>query len=295
MHLGNSIICPITGIPTLLAMGGAVFYAFKGVQKDCNKDKFISFIILTCLVFALQMINFSIPTTGSSGHIIGAMLLCVLFGRNLAFLSMSVILLVQALFFNDGGLMAYGCNLFNMGFLACFVVYPYIYKLFEKNNRKFVGLILSSIIALQLGSIAITIEALLSGSIVSSYGMFLGLMQGIHLPIGIVEGFISTLVVLAVDKIKNSSYIFGVLALILGSFVSEYASNKPDGLEWSLLNMSESFVEQTSGQIYNISQLIQQKTAILTSATPVLNIIGIALCAAFISILYSLTLRKTNI
>lgn len=71
-------------------------------------------------VFAAQMINFTIPATGSSGHIGGGMLLAALLGPYAGFLAMASILLIQALFFGDGGLLAYGCNVFNMGFLYLF-------------------------------------------------------------------------------------------------------------------------------------------------------------------------------
>ena len=74
------------------------------------------------------------------------------------------------------------------------------------------------------------------------------------------------------------SYLTGGFALILAGVISNYASSKPDGLEWSLLNISDSFVAQTQGQIYAISEVIQTKTAILTSFPSVYaNIIGIAI------------------
>ena len=70
MHLGNGIICPVTGIPMLAIAGLTAIYAFKKAKKDFSKDKIFQTITVTGLVFALQMINFAIPTTGSSGHIV---------------------------------------------------------------------------------------------------------------------------------------------------------------------------------------------------------------------------------
>ena len=106
MHLGNGIICPVTGIPMLAIAGITAFYAYKNMKKDFNKDKILLTVTLTGLVFALQMINFAIPTTGSSGHIVGAVLLSALLGPYAAFLAMCSILLVQSVFFADGGLLA---------------------------------------------------------------------------------------------------------------------------------------------------------------------------------------------
>ena len=63
MHLGNGIICPVTGIPMLAIAAGTAFYAYKKARKDFTKDKILPTVALTALVFALQMINFAIPST----------------------------------------------------------------------------------------------------------------------------------------------------------------------------------------------------------------------------------------
>ena len=275
MHLGNSIICPVTGIPMIVAMGATAIWAFKKARTDFTKEKILPTVMLTALVFGIQMINFSIPTTASSGHIIGAILLSALLGPYVAFLSMCSILLVQSLFFADGGILALGCNIFNMGFLACFVAYPIVYKVFK---NKVVGSIFASIVALQLGSLAVAVESAISGSI-TNMAMFTSLMCSIHLAISVIEGIVTAGIVAVAQKTNLSkmfSYITGGFALVLAGFISNYASTKPDGLEWSLLNMSDSFVAQTQGQIYAISEAIQTKTAVLTSIPSIYaNLIGL--------------------
>ncbi len=278
MHLGNGIICPVTGIPMLIAAGVTAFYAFKKAKKDFSKDKIPYTVALTSLVFALQMINFAIPQTGSSGHIIGGILLAILLGPTTAFLAMCSILIVQALLFADGSLMALGCNIINMGALACFIAYPLFYKPLEKLNKPFLGAFIASIIALQLGSIGVVIEGTLSGSIaVNSILKFTGLMQAIHLPIGIVEGILTGFALYAAKKFdyKKLSICFGTLGFVLAGFISQYASQKPDGLEWSLLNIQNSIIPQVQGQLYAISQTVQAKTAILANISSIpANILG---------------------
>ena len=329
MHLGNSIICPVTGIPMIIAAGAAAFWAFKKssspspacpahagqpattlsntplkrlacvsgscsvthsrhvpycesfsdkkAKKDFNRENILPAIALTSFVFALQMINFSVPTTASSGHIVGGLLLAALLGPYAGFLAICSILLVQAVFFADGGLMALGCNIFNMGFLACFVAYPLVYKPLAENRRSAFGAILASIVALQLGSIAVVAESALSGSTSANIGLFASLMQSIHLAIGIVEGVFTAAVILIAQRTQFSkmfSYSISALALILAGVISQFASSKPDGLEWSLINMSDSFVAQTQGYIYALSELIQTKSAILTQLPPVIANIG---------------------
>lgn len=296
MHLGNSIICPVTGIPMLALMGGAAYWAFKKAKKDFKQENILPAIMLTALVFGLQMINFSIPSTGSSGHIVGGLLLAVLLGPHVAFLAMCSILLVQALFFADGGLMALGCNIFNMGFLACFVAYPFVYKQLEKN--KFAAAVLASIVALQLGSIAVVAESFVSGSITTNAGLFAGLMQSIHLPIGLIEGVVSAAIIFAAQKTdfsKAFSYTTGGISLLFAGVISQYASSKPDGLEWSLLNMSNSFVAKTQGQIYALSEALQAKTAVLSSIPSVAaNITGLLTIVILMSGVAKLLSLKTS-
>ncbi len=284
MHLGNGIICPVTGIPMLAIAGVSAIWALKKARKDFKRENIPQAAALTAFVFALQMINFTIPSTGSSGHIIGAVLLAALLGPYAAFLAICTILTVQAVFFADGGLMALGCNIFNMGFLACFVVYPLVYKPLVNNKKYALGAFLSSVAALQLGSIAVVAEAYLSGSITSNLASFAALMQGIHLAIGAAEGLFTAAVVYAVmnTKIRQSilTSVFAISSLVIGAFLAQYASQKPDGLEWSLIKMSDSMVMQTQGVLYSVSEAIQAKTAVLGQIQPITaNISGIIIAA----------------
>lgn len=284
MHLGNGIICPVTGIPMLAIAGVSAIWALKKARKDFKRENIPQAAALTAFVFALQMINFTIPSTGSSGHIIGAVLLAALLGPYAAFLAICAILTVQAVFFADGGLMALGCNIFNMGFLACFVVYPLVYKPLVNNKKYALGAFVSSVAALQLGSIAVVAEAYLSGSITSNLASFAALMQGIHLAIGAAEGLFTAAVVYAVmnTKIRQSilTSVFAISSLVIGAFLAQYASQKPDGLEWSLIKMSDSMVMQTQGVLYSVSEAIQAKTAVLGQIQPITaNISGIIIAA----------------
>lgn len=295
MHLGNGIICPVTGIPMLAIAGVTAFYAFKKARKDFSKDKILPAITVTGLVFALQMINFAIPSTGSSGHIVGAILLSAILGPFAAFLAMSAILIVQSVFFADGGLLALGCNIFNMGFLACFVAYPLIFKPLADKNKPFLAALLTSVAALQLGSIAVVIEGGLSGAIaVSSILNFTGLMQAIHLPIGIAEGVVTGAIVILAKSIdsKKLSISFAGLSLILAGIIAPYASSKPDGLEWSLLNISNSVVMQTQGQLYTFAESIQSKTALFSNMPFTLGNIAGLFTVGFIMLLTCILINK---
>lgn len=268
MHIGNSIICPVTGIPMLAVAGVTAYYAYKKAKKEFSKDKILPTVATTALVFALQMINFSIPTTGSSGHIVGGLLLAILLSPSVAFLAMCSILLVQSVFFADGGLLALGCNIFNMGILAFFVAYPLFYKPLADKNKPLIGAILASIVALQLGSLAVVAEGALSGSIaISGLSSFAALMQAIHLPIGVVEGLATACVVVLAKSvdIKKLSYSFAGISILLAGVISQFASSKPDGLEWSLLNVSDFVVNQTQGVLFSLSETVQNHSAIFSN------------------------------
>ena len=93
----------------------------RGLKRAANP--FPTMAVTSALVFAGQMINYTIPGTGSSGHLCGGMLLSSLLGPQAGFLSMVVILTIQCLFFADGGLLALGANCWNMAFYGCFVGY----------------------------------------------------------------------------------------------------------------------------------------------------------------------------
>jgi cobalt/nickel transport system permease protein len=120
MHMADALLSPGTGGVMWAATAVTIFYSARKVQSQLDNRKIPLMGVLGAFVFAAQMINFAIPGTGSSGHIGGGLLLAILLGPQGAFLTMASVLTVQALFFADGGLLALGCNIFNLVFsLLC--------------------------------------------------------------------------------------------------------------------------------------------------------------------------------
>ena len=119
MHMADALLSPAVGSTFWagsLALSG---YASSKLKKRID-DRVIPLMgVLGAFIFAAQMINFTIPGTGSSGHIGGGMILAIILGPHAAFLVIASVLTVQALFFADGGLLALGCNIWNMGFYPC--------------------------------------------------------------------------------------------------------------------------------------------------------------------------------
>lgn len=286
MHMADALISPVVGGTMWAATAGLVSYAAKKVQQDIDEQKVPLMGVLGAFVFAAQMINFTIPGTGSSGHIGGGILLAILLGPHAAFLTIASILTVQSLFFADGGLLALGSNIFNMGFIPCYLAYPFIYKPLTKSNpsqkRIMFGSVLAAVVGLQLGAFGVVLETLCSGISELPFTTFVLLMQPIHLAIGFVEGIITAAVItfvyhaapeilqktalaqpLGPTPINKVLIVLFVLALFTGGALSWFASTNPDGLEWSIFEASGEEELQASDEVHGFFAQLQEKIAFL--------------------------------
>ncbi|WP_195952889.1 energy-coupling factor ABC transporter permease [Clostridium saudiense] len=286
MHMGDALVSGAVGGTMLVATAAVATYSVKKINSDMDEKKIPLMGVMGAFVFAAQMINFTIPGTGSSGHIGGGILLSILLGPYAGFLTMAAILLIQALFFADGGLLAYGCNVFNMGFYACFIAYPFIYKFINRKGistkRIFAGSVLASIIGLQLGAFSVVLETLLSGKTELPFTTFVLLMQPIHLAIGFIEGLVTAAVVTFVWKARpeilekssdgeaygniSMKRVLGgliIAVLIVGGMLSWFASANPDGLEWSMEKTAGTTELDSPGGVHDTLSNIQEKTAFL--------------------------------
>ena len=275
MHMADALLAPAVAATMYVASGAAAGISINKLKKDDEPQKLPVMAVTAALVFAGQMINYTIPGTGSSGHMCGGMLLSALLGPQAGFLSMIVILAIQCLFFADGGLMALGANIWNMAFYGCFVGYYLIWRpimnssLFGQGRKAWrariaLGSILGCIVTLQLGAFSVVLETSLSGITELPFGAFVALMQPIHLAIGLVEGLITAAVLLFVFEsrpellqcvepaageeskrsLKAVVAILAAVSLAVGGGLSLLASSNPDGLEWALFgNAEEGYAE----------------------------------------------------
>jgi cobalt/nickel transport system permease protein len=331
MHIVDALISPAVGGTMWAATAGAAAYARKKINIDLDKEKIPLMGVMGALVFAMQMVNFAIPGTGSSGHIVGGIMLAALLGSNAGVLAMISILSIQALFFADGGLLALGANIINLGFFSCFVAYPLIFKPITKKGysqrRIIVGAVISSIVALQLGAFGVVMETVLSGKTLLPLGLFAAIMQPIHLAIGAIEGLVTAVVLVFIFKAKpeimegaklvprkkSSKKLIAVLialTIAIAGMGVWFASANPDGLEWSLAKAEERAGVQIIEQADDALSQIQQESAILpdyalreganadisdNAQTSIAGIVGAALTlalAAAIGLLLWLVKRK---
>ena len=330
MHMADALLSPAVATTMYAATAAAAGYSIHKLKKDDDPQKLPVMAVTSALVFAGQMINYTIPGTGSSGHMCGGMLLSALLGPYAGFLSMIVILTIQCLFFADGGLMALGANCWNMAFYGCFVGYFLIWKPINASKwfgegrsaeraRIIAASILGCVITLQLGAFSVVLETSLSGITELPFGSFLALMQPIHLAIGLVEGLITSAVLVfiynsrpellqgvefsgertAKRSLKSVVAILAIVAVAVGGGLSLLASSNPDGLEWALFGNSDGGYSSNMGldeENYGVSsqaaekaESVQEKTSFLpdyafpdndsAAGTTVSGIVGAAIVA----------------
>ncbi len=281
MHMADALLAPAVAATMYLASGTSAGLSIHKLSKEDYTEKLPVMAVSSALIFAGQMINYTIPGTGSSGHLCGGMLLSALLGPQAGFLSMIVILAIQCLFFGDGGLMALGANAWNMAFYGCFVGYYLIWRpimrsklLFNSKaeNANRVKVILASllgcVLTLQLGAFSVVLETTISGITELPFAAFAALMQPIHLAIGLVEGMITAAVLVFINEsrpellvdvnakeqgvknklgLKTVVVVLSVVTVLTAGVFSLFASANPDGLEWSLFGNKDAGYSENMG------------------------------------------------
>ncbi len=283
MHMSDAFLSPAVGGAMLAASGGVASVAARRLRRRPDEGRVALMGVLGAFVFAAQMVNFAIPGTGSSGHLAGGLLLAILLGPHAAFLTMASVLAVQAFVFADGGLLALGCNLFNMGFCACYVAYPLACRPLvgrEASARRLaLGAVAGSVLALQLGALGVVVETALSGASALPLRSFALLLLPVHLAIGIAEGLVTGAVVLFLRRTRPELLAGGapaapgrrslrpvlvgaaLAAALVGGVVSWFASARPDGLEWSLARVGAA--PPAVDRLHRLLEGLQAATALL--------------------------------
>lgn len=265
MHMSDALVSP-----AVAAGAGVVAATLIGVAasrvKQIRRDDIIPLMgVMGAFVFAAQMINFTIPGTGSSGHVIGGILLSAILGPWAAFITLCSVLIIQCLVFADGGLLALGCNILNMAATSCLIAYPLIYRPIAGSSLKpwriTTAAVVASVIALEIGAMGVTLETELSGITALPTSTFLAFMLPIHLAIGAIEGIATAAVLCFIAKYRPETLYgdiykypgaskesrgrgrkvligFGVAALVFAAAFTWIASSNPDGLEWSIEKVS---------------------------------------------------------
>lgn len=287
MHMADALVAPAVAVTMYACSSVAAGCSVKKVRLENDPQKIPLMGVMGAFVFATQMINFTIPGTGSSGHLCGGMLLAALLGPYAAFITMIGVLLIQCLMFADGGLLALGCNVWNMAFYSCFAGAMLVWKPIMKNGAGRLKIIAASVIGctitLQLGAFSVCLETLASGITKLPFAAFVGMMQPIHLAIGVVEGLITAAVLIFIYEarpellwgvnengagrsrfsFKTTIIVLAVISVLIGGGLSLAASSNPDGLEWAMENVAGTTEIEADGAAYDTAASIQENTAVL--------------------------------
>lgn len=287
MHMADALVVPAVAGTMYVCSAAAATYSVKKVRLESEPKKIPVMGVMGAFVFAAQMINFTIPGTGSSGHLCGGMLLSALLGPYAGFITMIGVLLIQCLLFADGGILALGCNIWNMAFYGCFIGALLIWKPMMSKGMSKVKIIVASIVGcmvtLELGAFSVTLETAISGITELPFGTFVATMQPIHLAIGFVEGLITAAVLIFVYEarpellygkgkedtnkgkfsFRNTMSVLAVVAVLIGGVLSLAASSYPDGLEWSIERITGSTEVEAEGGIYDTVSNAQETMALL--------------------------------
>ena len=301
MHIPDGFLSVFVSILMWIASILVVSYALRRVKADLDERQAPLMGVLAAAIFAGQMLNF-VVAGGTSGHLMGAAIATILLGPWAATLVMTTVVGVQALIFQDGGLLALGANIFNMAVIGVTVAY-FTYQTVQrlaggKRWGIFVGGFLAAWLSIEIAALATGLELALSGT--SPANIAIPAMGGIHAIIGIGEGLITVGALALIyatrpdllhagegtQKTEKLAILVGLLLALLLAIASPLASARPDGLEW--VAEQKGFLEAAQSPLYQIIPdyafpgISNQATAtILAGILGTLFVFGVALLVAY--------------
>ncbi len=256
-HAPDGFLEPGTAIVTGLISIVVVGFALRQSRHQL-KDKAIPLAGITAaFIFAAQMFNFPVAA-GTTGHLLGGALAAILLGPSVGVVVVTIVVVVQALVFADGGLTALGYNVLNMAIIPAYggyAVFRLFRRMFPRSSGGVIGSTgLASWASVVMAAMAFSIEWLFGASAPVPFDDVFTAMVGVHALIGIGEGVISALAVgavlasrpdlvygasdleqsqLADSRIKTRTFVLGgfLVALVFATVVSQFAFDDPDGLE----------------------------------------------------------------
>jgi len=254
MHMANELLSVPVAAGTCAIAAGGLGLICKAAKRVLVSEKLALMGVLGAFVFAAQMVNFQLPAMpGTSGHIVGAVLLAVILGPHLGAIVISSVVIIQCLIFQDGGLLALGCNIINMGLVPAYIGYFIYTAITTVQDGRLLNLaagVLACVFALEAGAVLVVIESALSGVLLVPFSTFLMTMVGVHLIVGLIEGLMTAAVLAYIrqvradiitacpaERVRLTKPVFlitlVIATVIIGAGISLLASELPDGLEWS--------------------------------------------------------------
>jgi len=260
MHMANELLTAKVAAVTVLVAAVAVVVSAWRARRGVDSEKLPLMGVMGAFVFAAQMINFTLPgMPGTSGHLGGGVLLAILLGPSGGILTMTAILIIQCLLFQDGGLLAIGCNIINMAIVPCLLGWT-VYRVVQGGAKQgaswrlYLASWLGCLVGVTAGAALVPVEAAVSGVLKVPFVDFLLVMVGVHVIISLMEGLITFAVIAWLRRVrpavmglpmpadpqdrgrlgrKTLAVSMIVTSLVVAGLLSGLASQHPDGLEWS--------------------------------------------------------------
>ncbi len=255
LHIPDGFLSVAVSAVCWLLILGMLAYAVRATQHRLDERLIPLAGIMGAFIFAAQMINFPVAG-GTSGHFIGAALAFIALGPWLGLLTMTAVIALQALLFQDGGLVVMGANILIMGVVPGFVGYQ-VYRLGSGRGARLESGVTAVAAWLSIMAAALVTTLLLAFSGTTSLAVALPAMLGVHALIGVGEALITVAALAFIRRTRptvleessaaaqGSWLILGLIAVLVLLLMAPFASGHPDGLEWvaEMAGFSESAQE----------------------------------------------------
>jgi cobalt/nickel transport system permease protein len=248
MHIPDGFLDAKTVVTTAAVSVVGLGFALRQVRQSLPPRRVPLLGLSAAFLFAAQMVNFPVAG-GTSGHLIGGALVAALLGPSAAVVVVATVLIVQCFLFADGGVLALGANLFNMGLVATlsgYAIYQLVQRLLPGPRGRVAAMMFAGWCSTVLAAISCAGQLAWSGTI--AWSVALPAMTGVHMLIGLGEGSISALVLVAIARTRpdllaapadhiplvrlREFVVLGLLvSLGVALFVAPFACPWPDGLE----------------------------------------------------------------
>lgn len=246
LHIPDGLLSLPIAIVGWFLVVALVAWALRQTREQLGERQVPLMGILAAFIFAAQMLNFPV-LGGTSGHMLGGALAAVIMGPWAATLIMTCVIAIQALLFQDGGLLVLGWNILNMGVFTAFTgyfVYQGVQRLIGSGRRAlFLAGFLGAWLSVMVGAVATAVELSLSGT--SPLNIALPAMAGVHALIGVGEGLITVAALAFIGRTRpdlfagarapstrSAGWVWvGLVIALAAVLLSPLASASPDGLE----------------------------------------------------------------
>ncbi len=257
LHAPDGFLEPGTAIATAIISIVVIGFALRQSRSQLADRAIPLAGITAAFIFAAQMFNFPVAA-GTTGHLLGGALAAILLGPSVGAIIVTIVVVVQALAFADGGLTALGYNVMNMAIIPAYggyAVFHLLRRVFPASAGGVIGATgIAAWASVVMAAVAFSIQWLFGASAPVAFDTVFGSMVGVHALIGIGEGIISALAVGAVmasrpdlvygaqdldqaqlseSKVGMRTFLIGgmLVALVFAAVVSQFAVDNPDGLE----------------------------------------------------------------